>query len=94
MVLAAASVQAVPQSGSPIYSTQTFYFGGDCTGTADGEATFGAANLCQPLRTVLGTVTSVDVISVEAGCTGKSGILMQCCREIADGVIASPFLHE
>ncbi len=62
-------------SGGAIYATQTYYSGGGCTGTADGEATFGGVNLCQPIRSVLGSVVSVTADSVTdspAGCVGKS----------------------
>ncbi|KAE9365449.1 hypothetical protein N431DRAFT_549654 [Stipitochalara longipes BDJ] len=59
------------RQGGFIFATQTYFSGGGCTGTADGEATFGAANLCQPIATVLDTVTSVTANSVTddpAGC--------------------------
>jgi hypothetical protein len=59
-------------TGGFIYATQVYYSEPGCTGTADGEATFGGENLCQPLLTVLGGVHSVKTGSVtDAGCEGK-----------------------
>jgi hypothetical protein len=69
--LAIAATTATAQGGQ-FYAVQSYYSGDGCTGTEDGEATFNTPNLCQPIRSVLPVVKTVKLISVDAGCTGKS----------------------
>ncbi|KAH8763844.1 hypothetical protein BGZ57DRAFT_1007408 [Hyaloscypha finlandica] len=62
--IATAAPTEEKRQGGAIYATQTYYSGGGCTGTADGEATFAGVNLCQPIRSVLSSVISVTANSV------------------------------
>ncbi|TAQ83247.1 hypothetical protein B7494_g8427 [Chlorociboria aeruginascens] len=66
------------RQGGFIFATQTYYSGAGCTGTADGEATFGGVNLCQPISSVLNNVISITADSVTnspAGCSTTIPIL-------------------
>ncbi|KAN0089493.1 hypothetical protein V8E51_019753 [Hyaloscypha variabilis] len=80
------------RQGGFIFATQTYYSGGGCTGTPDTEATFGSANVCQPIATVLGTVTSVTADSVTddpAGCVIHYYTNSDCTEGDTVGVIGN-----
>jgi len=70
LALLAATGTALPQSGSDqLVATANYFSAGGCTGTRDPEAIF-VANVCESIATVLPTVMSVNVTSVNSGCTG------------------------
>ncbi|KAH8886160.1 hypothetical protein GQ53DRAFT_769404 [Thozetella sp. PMI_491] len=69
MYSAAASLFLAAAVGAQSIATVTYFSSTGCTGTADHEAIFGTPNLCQSLDTVLGSVKTVNVTSVEEGCT-------------------------